>query len=128
MTAPPASPPFASRTSSGRIICTCDTHTTSPITSAHSCSNRNPRSGADSASVTPLAALVRAYRAQEIDPAERRPQHVAEIEFAVRRLPDQETGQPLLAAGADDEVRVGHAAGVEVAFDVAGLEIRHQRF
>jgi hypothetical protein len=35
-------------------------------------------------------------------------------------LPEQEVGQALLAAGADDQVGVGLACGVEMAGDVAG--------
>src|SRR5690348_844487 len=123
MPVPPASPQSASRTSPGRIICTCDTHTMSPVTSANFCSSRTRRSGADSTPVASVAALVGTDRAQKVDAAERGPQHVAEIEFAVGRLPDQESRQPLLAAGADDEVRVGHATGVEVTLDVAGFQI-----
>src|SRR3977135_849980 len=45
--------------------------------------------------------------------AEVRPQDVAPVELRVGRLPDQEIREALLAAGADDEVRVGQAGRVE---------------
>jgi len=40
----------------------------------------------------------------------------------MRGLPEQEAGQPLLAAGADHQVGVGLPAGVEVFGDVVGVE------
>ena len=53
------------------------------------------------ASAVPAVALltlgVGAQRADEVDLAEVGPQGLAEIELAVRRLPDQEAGHPLLA-------------------------------
>ena len=38
--------------------------------------------------------------------AEVRPERLARVELGVGRLPDQEVGEALLAAGPDDEVRV----------------------
>ena len=46
-----------------------------------------------------------------------RPERVAGVELGVGRLPDQEVGEALLAAGPDDQVRVGQAGGVERAAD-----------
>ena len=43
-----------------------------------------------SAAIAPLALLERPHRAQEIDLAERRPQHVGKVELAVAALPEQE--------------------------------------
>lgn len=43
-----------------------------------------------SAAITPLALLERPHGAQEIDLAERRPQHVGKVELAVAALPEQE--------------------------------------
>ena len=43
-----------------------------------------------SAPVAPLALLERPHRAQEIDLAERRPQHVGKVELAIAALPEQE--------------------------------------
>ncbi len=40
-----------------------------------------------------------------------RPQHLEEQELRIGRLPQQEVGQPLLAGGTDDKVRIGHAGG-----------------
>jgi O-antigen biosynthesis protein len=42
-----------------------------------------------SAAIAPLALLERPHRTQEIDLAERRPQHVGEVELAVAALPEQ---------------------------------------
>ena len=43
-----------------------------------------------SAAIAPLALLERPHRAQEIDLAERRPQHVGKVELAIAALPEQE--------------------------------------
>ena len=53
--------------------------------------------GSASAAVAALALLEGADRAQEIDLAEGRPQHVGEIELAVGALPQQEAGEAHLA-------------------------------
>src|SRR6188508_1223461 len=58
-------------------------------------------------------------RPEEVDLAEVRPVGLAEVELAVRALPEQETAEPLLPGGADDQVRVGLALGVEVLGDLA---------
>src|ERR1700728_2827726 len=57
-------------------------------------------------------------RAQQIDAPEAWPVHVAEVKLGGGGLPEQEVGQPLLAAGPDDEVRVGLAACVQVPRNV----------
>src|SRR6187431_2742899 len=64
-------------------------------------------------------------RPEEVDLAEVRPVGLAEVELAVRALPEQETAEPLLPGGADDQVRVGLALGVEVLGDV--LDVDHLR-
>src|SRR3569623_1577739 len=56
-----------------------------------------------------------------------RPVLLDEDEFGIGALPKQEVRDPLLAAGADDDVRIGHARGVErapdgVFGDVFGLQ------
>ena len=51
-----------------------------------------------------------------------RPVGLAEVELRVRALPEQEAGQPLLAGGADHQVGVGLAPGVEVLGDVLDVE------
>ncbi len=50
--------------------------------------------------------------------AEVGPQRVVEDELGVRRLPEQEVRDPLLAGGADDEIRIGELGRVEVGRDV----------
>src|SRR3954468_16900473 len=55
-----------------------------------------------------------AQRAEEVDASEVRPERVAEVELRVCALPEQEPAQPLLTGGADDEVGVRLAPGVEV--------------
>ena len=64
-----------------------------------------------------MALLERPDRAQQVDLAERRPVDVREVEFAVRALPEQEAGEADLAAGANDQVGLGRAGGVEMARD-----------
>ena len=68
----------------------------------------------DQAAEPPLAAAVFGDRALERGAVEIRPVDRHEHEFAVGRLPQQEVGQPLLAAGADDEVGIGQIGRVEV--------------
>src|SRR5262249_27766610 len=69
-------------------------------------------------SMAPLAPLVRADRPQEIALAEGWPIDINEAEFGVGHLPQEKVGHSLLPRSADHEVRVGHAAGVQV--------LRHQ--
>src|SRR3954453_6989074 len=67
---------------------------------------------------------VRPQRAKEVEAAEVGPQRVTEVELRVRTLPEQEATKSLLARRADDEVRVGLAASVEVLGDVLDVEQR----
>src|SRR4029079_1548815 len=59
------------------------------------------------------ALLIRAQRPQEVDLAERRPVDIGEVQLAVGALPGEEAAQALLAARADDEVRIRQARRVE---------------
>src|SRR5438094_8764326 len=61
----------------------------------------------------PLALAERARGRLEGLAGEVRPQLVAEDELGVGRLPQQVVGQPLLAARADDEIRLVHLGRVE---------------
>src|ERR687887_2181771 len=61
-------------------------------------------------------------RAQEVHPAKLRPVRLAEPELGMRRLPQQEAGQPLLAGRPDHQVRVWLTRGVEVLRDVVDVE------
>src|SRR6185436_3492909 len=45
------------------------------------------------------------------------PERLAPVELGVGGLPDQEVRQALFPAGADDEVRIGHAGGVQRVVD-----------
>ena len=45
-----------------------------------------------------------------------------EDEFAVGRLPHQEVRQPLLAAGADDQVGIGNVRRIEIAAERIGVD------
>src|SRR5439155_16649 len=71
-------------------------------------------------SATPLLAeaavtlLEGAHGAEEIGRPERRPVDVAEVELAVRALPEEEPRQAHLAARPDDEVGIGQIGRVEV--------------
>jgi fibronectin-binding autotransporter adhesin len=57
-------------------------------------------------------------RSVHILPGKIRPQRVAEIEFAVGALPQHEIAQPYLAAGADDQLRVGDTGRVHIGGEV----------
>jgi hypothetical protein len=48
-------------------------------------------------------------------PIEIRPEAGHEDEFRIGRLPQQEIGKPLLAAGADHQIRIGYPGGVDMA-------------
>src|SRR3712207_7661706 len=75
-----------------------------------------------SASEAPVPGGVGAQRPQEVDAAEVGPVDVGEVELRVRGLPEQEAREPLLPAGADDQVGIGLATGVEVLGDVLDVE------
>src|SRR5829696_4363308 len=77
------------------------------------------RLGAEAAE-TALAAAVLIYRRAERRVVEIGPELRDEDEFRIRALPGQEVRDALLTGGADDEVGVGNAAGVELL-----LERRH---
>src|SRR5882757_2730759 len=65
-----------------------------------------------------LPAREAAHRAQEVDLPEGRPVRLAEVQLGVRALPQQEVREALLAAGADDQLGVRLAGGVEMPGDV----------
>ena len=72
-----------------------------------------------------VATLVVGDGFDEMEAAEVGPEAVGDEDLGVGDLPEKEVGDALLAGGADDEVRVGHVAGVEGAGDaglVEGLE------
>src|SRR5699024_7862330 len=56
-------------------------------------------------------------RPQEVDAPELGPIGLAEVVLGMHRLPQQEPAEPLLAGGADDEVGVGLALGVQMFGD-----------
>ena len=62
-----------------------------------------------------LAALVVGDGFEQMDAAKVGPEAVGDEDLGVGDLPEQEVGDALLAAGADDEVGVGHVRGVEGA-------------
>jgi len=72
-------------------------------------------------SAASMALLKGADRAQEIDPTKLRPEHIREVEFAVRALPQQETGEPDLAARSDDQVGIGQVGGIEIGPIASGV-------
>src|SRR5690349_12978266 len=55
---------------------------------------------------------------QEVDAPEVGPVGLAEVELALRALPEQEAAEPLLPRGPDHQVGVALALGVEVLGDV----------
>src|SRR3954451_9106999 len=66
---------------------------------------------------------VRAHSAEEVDPSKVRPVGLAEVELAVRALPEQKTSEPLLPRGADHQIRVRLALGVQVLRNVVDVEV-----
>src|SRR3954447_4666563 len=72
-----------------------------------------PRSAAEPAVALPVVA----EGAEEVDLAEVGSERLHEVELAVRALPQHEVGEALLPGRADDEVRVGLPAGVEMLGD-----------
>lgn len=64
-----------------------------------------------------MALLEGADRTQEIDPTKLRPEHIREVGFAVRALPQQETRKPDLAARPDDQVGVRQVGRIEIGTD-----------
>ena len=72
----------------------------------------------DEAAEAALAPTVFADRRFERGTVEIRPVDRDEYQFAVGRLPEQKIRQPLLAAGADDEIGIGNVRRVEIAAEV----------
>src|SRR5689334_676153 len=81
---------------------------------------RDPRGRSGAVAALPLG--VGAQRPQEVDVAEVGPVGLAELELTVGALPQQEPPEPLLPGGADHQVGVGLALGVEVLGDVLDVE------
>src|SRR5690349_12265260 len=74
---------------------------------------RTPRSrqrpedrSAGAGTESPLASGVFRQRRREVLRPEIGPQHIEEHQFGVGGLPQQEIGQPLLAGGPDDQIRI----------------------
>jgi hypothetical protein len=88
-------------------------------TAADRARSRISRSGSSTAPEAPRAARVLEERVVERQRPEVGPQHVAEHELRVGTLPDEEVADPLLAAGPDQQVGVGHAGGVQGVRDGA---------
>src|SRR5262249_45970486 len=70
----------------------------------------------------PGALLIAPDRSKEIDLPEDRPMRIAEIELAVGTLPEHESRQTHLAAGANDEIGVRAVVRVEVLCDRLGRQ------
>src|SRR5215475_8130085 len=91
---------------------------------------RSPRAAGASAADAAIASFTPAKlgdRLLQMLLAEVRPQRVDEHQLGIGALPQQEIADPLLAADADQEVRVGHARRGQTGFeqrlvDVAGIE------
>jgi hypothetical protein len=69
-----------------------------------------------------VAALVVGDGFDEMQAAEVGPEAVGDEDLGVGDLPEKEVGDALLAGGADEEVGVGHAGGVERAGDGGFVE------
>ena len=51
------------------------------------------------------------------------PEHRAEIQLGIRRLPNQEIAESILAGGSDDEVGIREMGGVEIAGDEGIIDL-----
>src|SRR5262249_41554346 len=71
---------------------------------------------------TTLTHGVATQGSQKVHFAEIGPVHVSEVELGVRALPEQEPGEPLLAAGPDDQIGIRLALRVEMLGDVVDVE------
>src|SRR5437762_14064608 len=69
---------------------------------------------------TTLAAGEEVQRSFELGHIELRPQHLAEKELRIGRMPQQEVADPLLAAGTDHEIDLRHIRELHVGRE-AGL-------
>src|SRR5699024_5486721 len=69
-----------------------------------------------------------AQRPQEIHSAEIGPECLAEVEFAVRALPEEEPAKTLLAGGPDHEVGIWLPLGVQVRGDAFHRHELRERF
>ncbi len=78
--------------------------------------------GVGESAETALALLVVRDGFEEMDAAEVGPKAIGDQELRVGDLPEEEVGDALLPGGADDEIGVGHVAGVEGARDIGLVE------
>src|SRR5438067_12897532 len=76
---------------------------------------------------TAHAPLVRGERLVEVGPAEIRPQRLRAVKLGVGRLPEQEVAESHFAGRADDQVRIGEPASVQVTRQGAFVELRQVR-
>src|SRR5271163_135517 len=72
--------------------------------------------------VAAFAALEVGDGFEQMHPAEVGPEAVGDKDLGVGDLPEQEVRDALLAAGADDQIGIGHACGVEPLAYVTLLE------
>src|SRR5438552_1076899 len=92
---------------------------TSNTSSGLSASMARPAGTSTAKPAAPLAAAVRSDGLVERRGVEVGPQRLGEVELAIRELPQQEVADALLAAGADEEIRLRR---------IVDREIRGQRF
>ena len=85
------------------------------------------RRAADGSAISPLAPWNSRNRLVQMLLAEIRPQRVDEHQLGVGALPEQEIADALLAAGADQQVRVGHARRQQLAARSAPRRCRRPR-
>src|SRR5260221_3021965 len=72
---------------------------------------------ANGRAVSTIATMEILYRLLEVALGKIGPQRVGEAELRIGRLPEQEIADPLLAAGADDEIGIGHVGGQQMLAD-----------
>ena len=69
-----------------------------------------------------FAALVGGDGFEEMEAVEVGPEAIGDVDLGVGDLPEEEVGDALLAGGTDDEIGVGHVAGIEGAGDSGLVE------
>src|SRR6185503_8499593 len=70
-----------------------------------------------------LALLEIGERLEVLTLAEIRPQRVGDVDLGVGELPEEEVADAHLAAGPDEQVRIGDALGGEMVLDRAGVDL-----
>src|SRR5688572_24861762 len=75
--------------------------------------------------ITPLARGKRFQRRLQVRNLEIRPQDVADVNFGVREIPQQEIADAVIAAGADEQVRIGNIREFQFGREAFFVDVIH---